>query len=269
MNRATNRSGRWTDANSERRRNVVNQFSQFQRPSRRGTSTSNRAVQLLASQGDAGTDPSQHATSADRLDSWKEIASYLGREVRTVQRWEKRESLPVHRHLHQKIGSVYAFKTEIDKWRDNRSLRSDPRAVRSGALLSSQIENQIMKPCNTNNLLSQRRNANSVHSIIFITARLPVRPKELQSLHLCKLLTCGLPATSRRAVGLPGCLCRSRKTTSGQLRDGKLPLCTVHAATPPVLTPRGSKAQCRRRPRAFCDVLCAITLPEHTGSVAV
>ena len=33
----------------------------------------------------------------DRLDSWKEIAVYLGREVRTAQRWEKREGLPVQK----------------------------------------------------------------------------------------------------------------------------------------------------------------------------
>jgi hypothetical protein len=58
----------------------------------------------------------------NRLDSWKEIAVYLGREVRTVQRWEKREGLPVHRHLHRKIGSIYAFKQEIDNWRKSRSL---------------------------------------------------------------------------------------------------------------------------------------------------
>lgn len=31
----------------------------------------------------------------DRLDSWKEIAMYLRREVRTVRRWMKRERLPV------------------------------------------------------------------------------------------------------------------------------------------------------------------------------
>jgi hypothetical protein len=58
----------------------------------------------------------------NRLDSWKEIAVYLDREVRTVQRWEKREHLPVHRHLHRKVGSIFAFKHEIDSWRDSRSL---------------------------------------------------------------------------------------------------------------------------------------------------
>ncbi len=51
-----------------------------------------------------------------RLDSWKEIAEYLRRDVSTVRRWEKREGLPVHRHVHDKLGSVYAFPSEIDEW---------------------------------------------------------------------------------------------------------------------------------------------------------
>ena len=62
----------------------------------------------------------------DRLDSWKEIAVYLGREVRTAQRWEKREGLPVHRHIHAKASSVYAFKHEIDAWLHSRRAASEP-----------------------------------------------------------------------------------------------------------------------------------------------
>ncbi len=54
--------------------------------------------------------------TADRLDSWKDIAGYLQRDISTVQRWEKRESMPVHRHVHDKLGSVYAFRTELDVW---------------------------------------------------------------------------------------------------------------------------------------------------------
>lgn len=54
--------------------------------------------------------------AADLLDSWKEIASHLKRTIRTVQRWEKREGLPVHRHTHLRGSTVYAFKTEIDIW---------------------------------------------------------------------------------------------------------------------------------------------------------
>ena len=59
---------------------------------------------------------------ADRLGSWKDIAAYLQRDVSTVQRWEKRESMPVHRHLHGKLGSVYALRSEIDAWWENRSV---------------------------------------------------------------------------------------------------------------------------------------------------
>jgi len=59
--------------------------------------------------------------SGDRLDSWKEIATYLGRDVTTVQRWEKREGMPVRRHQHEKMGSVYASRAELDAWTRSRS----------------------------------------------------------------------------------------------------------------------------------------------------
>ena len=59
----------------------------------------------------------------DRLDSWKKIASYLKRDVSTVQRWERREAMPVHRHLHDKQGSVFAFRSELDAWWESRSSR--------------------------------------------------------------------------------------------------------------------------------------------------
>ena len=45
----------------------------------------------------------------NRLESWKEIADYLRTSVRTVQRWEKVEGLPVRRHPHAKQDTVYAF----------------------------------------------------------------------------------------------------------------------------------------------------------------
>jgi Tol biopolymer transport system component len=65
----------------------------------------------------------------DRLDSWKEIAAYLNRDVTTVQRWEKREGMPVHRHLHDKLGSVYASRAELDGWARGRNL---PTAAENG-----------------------------------------------------------------------------------------------------------------------------------------
>jgi TolB-like protein/Tfp pilus assembly protein PilF len=63
-----------------------------------------------------------------KLDSWKEIADYLDREVRTVQRWEKTEGLPVHRHEHQKKSTVYAFTSELNDWRKKRQPKDDPEA---------------------------------------------------------------------------------------------------------------------------------------------
>ena len=61
------------------------------------------------------------ASKQSRLDSWKEIATYLQREIRTVQRWEKSEGLPIHRHYHQKIGTVFAYVEEIDVWIHSRA----------------------------------------------------------------------------------------------------------------------------------------------------
>lgn len=63
------------------------------------------------------------ATMTDRLESWKEIAVYLNRSVRTVRRWEADEGLPVRRQMHRLLGSVYAFKSELDAWRQANQLR--------------------------------------------------------------------------------------------------------------------------------------------------
>ena len=51
------------------------------------------------------------------LQSWKEIASYLERDIRTAIRWEKREGLPVRRHTAGRRSSVYAYRSELDAWR--------------------------------------------------------------------------------------------------------------------------------------------------------
>jgi tetratricopeptide (TPR) repeat protein len=58
-----------------------------------------------------------------RLESWKEIAAYFGRDVRTVKRWEKDEALPVHRHHHKRLASIYAFVDEVEAWQQERRQR--------------------------------------------------------------------------------------------------------------------------------------------------
>jgi adenylate cyclase len=70
--------------------------------------------------------PEPPRPAADRLDSWKEIAAYLKRGARTVQRWEREERLPVHRLQHERLGSVYAFRSELDAWWAARASSEQP-----------------------------------------------------------------------------------------------------------------------------------------------
>lgn len=62
-----------------------------------------------------------------RLHSSREIAVYIRCEVRTVQRWEKREGMPVHRHRHTNGNTVYAFREEIGTWLIAQCKVSDSR----------------------------------------------------------------------------------------------------------------------------------------------
>jgi Tol biopolymer transport system component len=73
----------------------------------------------------------QEPGRGERLDSWKEIAAYLNRSVRTAQEWERHEGMPVHRQRHAKRGSVYALRHELDAWRRGRreDLGSEEPAV--------------------------------------------------------------------------------------------------------------------------------------------
>ena len=75
---------------------------------------------------DSGVDGS--GTPADRLESWKEIAAYFRRDVRTVQRWEQTDGLPVHRHKRAHRPIPYAYKSELDAWWTSRSESGAPPA---------------------------------------------------------------------------------------------------------------------------------------------
>ncbi len=73
-------------------------------------------------------------TRKDVLNGWKEIASYLGRDPRTVERWEKQRSLPVRRLPGSGRATVYALVPELDRWMASSPLR-DP-ALHAGELLA-------------------------------------------------------------------------------------------------------------------------------------
>ncbi len=74
-----------------------------------------------------------------RLDSWKEIASHLGRDVRTVIRWERNRGLPVYRVPGGKLSRVFAYPGELDQWLAAGGVESEagqaaataPRSARS------------------------------------------------------------------------------------------------------------------------------------------
>jgi tetratricopeptide (TPR) repeat protein len=55
----------------------------------------------------------------DLLQSWKEIAAHVGRSERTCRRWETEFGLPVHRMDGSARGSVFAYRSELDRWMDN------------------------------------------------------------------------------------------------------------------------------------------------------
>jgi hypothetical protein len=71
-------------------------------------------------------------TSDDRLDSWKEIAAYLGRDIRTVRRWEADRGLPIHRVPGGGRPVVFAFRGEIQTWLRASEEESHRRAGRNG-----------------------------------------------------------------------------------------------------------------------------------------
>ena len=56
------------------------------------------------------------ASNSVILNSWKEIANYLGRGVRTVQRWEHDLQLPVRRPRGKDRSAVLAMTDELDAW---------------------------------------------------------------------------------------------------------------------------------------------------------
>jgi tetratricopeptide (TPR) repeat protein len=58
----------------------------------------------------------ERQTTNRRLNSWKEIASFFGRDERTVRRWEKERGLPVHRLPGGEKGGVFVFTDELSSW---------------------------------------------------------------------------------------------------------------------------------------------------------
>jgi TolB-like protein/Tfp pilus assembly protein PilF len=82
-------------------------------------------------------------TDEPRLESWGEIAAYLRREIRTVQRWERYQGLPVRRLQIGKLGSVYAYRSELDKWYRERQPHAENGEEDGGKAPDGEIAAQV------------------------------------------------------------------------------------------------------------------------------
>ena len=83
-----------------------------------------------------GTAPeaAQMPANQQRLDSWKEIATFFGRDQRTVKRWEKTRLLPVHRIPGGQRSGVFAYPHELTRWLNSSIYEGteEPSPVESG-----------------------------------------------------------------------------------------------------------------------------------------
>jgi hypothetical protein len=91
----------------------------------------------MSSQQVGVNDGSRPELRSNTLQSWKEIASYLKRGVRTVQRWERNSGLPVRRPRPGDRSPVFAFPEELDVW-----MRSRKRAMGPTIAISSRRDGQ-------------------------------------------------------------------------------------------------------------------------------
>lgn len=76
------------------------------------------------------------------LSGWKEIARYIGKGVRTVQRYEKDSALPVHRPTKKDRGAVMASTTDLDAWMRARPLPGEDAGGSYDSLLAEMIRFQ-------------------------------------------------------------------------------------------------------------------------------
>jgi len=98
-----------------------------------------------------------------RLDSWKSIALYLGRSLRTVQRWHECNGLPVH-HFGGHKGSVFAYEEEIDQWLLNIAAGSGRSQAREEETLESGKRSSSLLTATANEMWETRSERN-IHTI--------------------------------------------------------------------------------------------------------
>jgi TolB-like protein len=142
------------------------------------------------------------APPTDRLGSWKAIAAYLDSSVRTVRRWERAEGLPVHRHMHHKLGRVFALRSELDTWRKTRARGPKPASLSSPSHLSPSSRSIAVLA-----FASAGSDAQDDYFADGLTEEVTIALAKVQALQV----------TSRRSVAAVGTTSAAARVIAGQL----------------------------------------------------
>ena len=194
--------------------------------------------------------------SSDYLDGWDAISVYIKRDKKTARRWERFEGLPVHRLSHRKGGSVYALRSEIDRWHAERSLRrSSGSQGQNEAHLRDEREYCGLAAC----LEIPRLTITDRNRFHFCSERIPFegRRNELDLLNMfldCPasvswMLITGSGGAGKSRLALELCHQRSRDWTVGFLRQGDEKLAALVSGPPTlvVVDYAGSRATATQR----------------------
>jgi Tfp pilus assembly protein PilF len=92
-----------------------------------------------------------------RLESWKEIADFFGRDEKTVRRWEKINALPVHRIPGGAKGRVFAYSSELSEWLNTRKVPDDRIADSGGSKIDEPHDSTKPAPAFLRFLASRKR----------------------------------------------------------------------------------------------------------------
>ncbi|HZP62623.1 MAG TPA: hypothetical protein VFB28_04335 [Terriglobales bacterium] len=122
--------------------------------------------------------PAVAATDGRTLNSWKEIASYLQRGVRTVQRWEQELKMPVHRIGHGKRSPVYASVSELKFWLATSGVEQ----------ATDKVPRQVVKRGSESTIAYSRELSSRVHSLAREVAESSVRQRRQAELLTQRIL---------------------------------------------------------------------------------
>jgi predicted DNA-binding transcriptional regulator AlpA len=105
------------------------------------------------------------------LNSWKEIAQYLNRGVRTVQRWESELGLPVRRPRGRRRSAVIAMRSEIDQWLNRCPLEAREQVAASETAVLRTEEPTLKARIGQENLKLRAEEENLTVSDLILASR--------------------------------------------------------------------------------------------------